>query len=261
MIINNFMDYHNLVAAKLNLDLDYKTILDEILSCEFAYVYTPPKDVVINSALENKVFYVADKEFYKNSDFIDSSNPNTLNNIVTKSIRGPNLFYLRLSRNIVGTNENYAKSKLRNIDEFDWRTDLLDKIPYTKKVIENIFTKIGIVRVFVTKDSFIPAHRDYIDIEDVYHFYNPNHYSTDFKKVLGLSLIPCTGDTPLKIYSPYEKTVIDVPGNAMLFNDSLFHGVPMTNGYRVDIRIFGELDYTQFDNKLDMNHIHYLRHS
>lgn len=246
------MNYHNILAAKLNLDIDYKKIYDEILSCEDAFIYTPPKDIVINDGLSKRVFLVADEQTYKNSDYIDT----ITSSIITRSVRGPNIFYLRLSNDVLNNNENYANSKQKNIDEYKWRVDLLDKISYTKKIIENIFTKIGIVRIFVTKDTFIPAHRDYGDASK---YYNMKYFSTEYQKVLGLSLIPSTGDVPMKIYSPIYKKVVDVPGNAMLFNDSAFHGVPITNGYRITIRIFGELDYSQFDDKFDMEHTYFLK--
>ena len=250
--VNIYMNYHNILAAKLNLDIDYKKIYDEILSCEDAFIYTPPKDIVINDGLSKRVFLVADEQTYKNSDYIDT----ITSSIITRSVRGPNIFYLRLSNDVLNNNENYANSKQKNIDEYKWRVDLLDKISYTKKIIENIFTKIGIVRIFVTKDTFIPAHRDYGDASK---YYNMKYFSTEYQKVLGLSLIPSTGDVPMKIYSPIYKKVVDVPGNAMLFNDSAFHGVPITNGYRITIRIFGELDYSQFDDKFDMEHTYFLK--
>lgn len=249
--VNIDMNYHNILAAKLNLDLDYKRIIDEILSCHDAFIPTPPKEIVIDDGLDGRVFLVADKQIYKNSDYIDATN-----NIITKNIKGPNIFYLRISNNVLDNIESYAKSKQKNIDEYTWRLDLLDKISYTKNIIENMFTKIGIVRVFVTKDTFIPAHRDYGDLSK---YYKMKYFSTEYQKVLGLSLIPSTGDVPMKIYSPLYNKVVDVPGNAMLFNDSAFHGVPVTNGYRITIRIFGELDYSQFDNNLDMDHTHFLK--
>lgn len=253
------MDYHNIIAAKLNLDLDYKKINDEILSCKDAFIYTPPKDIVLNDGLNGRVFKVADEEFYKNSDYIDTQNNSNI--IVSKNFNSPYIFYLRTINGSTDYNENYAGSKRRDINEFCWCTNLIDKIPYTISIIENIFTKIGIVRVFVTKNTFIPAHRDYVPDSEVYKFYNLGYYSTDYKKVLGLSLIPSTGNVPLKIFSPTDKKIIDVPGNALLFNDSLFHGVPVTTGYRITLRIFGEVNYSQFDNKFDMEHTYFIKHN
>jgi hypothetical protein len=40
-----------------------------------------------------------------------------------------------------------------------------------------------------------------------------------------------------------RRAVEEVPGHCFLFNDAKWHGVPMTKGPRVTLRIFGEIDY------------------
>jgi hypothetical protein len=72
---------------------------------------------------------------------------------------------------------------------------------------------------------------------------------------LGLSLIPLTGQVPLRIWSSTENAVKEVEGNAMLFRDSQPHGVPFTKDVRITIRIFGNIDFNDLSNYIDINTI------
>jgi hypothetical protein len=77
----------------------------------------------------------------------------------------------------------------------------------------------------------------------------------DITKTLGLSLVPLTGNVPLRIWSSTENAVKEVEGNAMLFRDSQPHGVPFTKDARITIRIFGDIDFNDLDDYIDLNTI------
>lgn len=59
----------------------------------------------------------------------------------------------------------------------------------------------------------------------------------------------------MKIQSFKNKTIHEVNGNAMLFNDSAWHGVGMVNGMRITIRVFGKIDYQKFLPYLDFQSV------
>lgn len=259
------MNYNNILAAKLNLDLDYERIFQEMLACKDQWVYTPSKDSQLEDGLQKRTFLVADEQIYKDSDYVVVDKNADLSTregyeksvkIVTNKFRGPDIFYLRINEKSIYEAESYRQSKRRGLEGWKWRDDLVDKIPYFIEVVEKIFTKISLIRVFVMNDTFLVTHRDYVS--DQSRFYDMDYYCTEYEKVLGLSIIPSTGNVPMKIWSRQDQKVVDVPGNAMLFNDSVFHGIPITEGYRITIRIFGELDYSQFDGKLDPEHSYFL---
>jgi hypothetical protein len=44
------------------------------------------------------------------------------------------------------------------------------------------------------------------------------------------------------IWDEAGKTVRELSGHCLLFDDAKWHGVPMTKGTRITLRIFGELD-------------------
>ena len=209
------MDYNNILAAKLNLDIDYNKITEEILACKDSWVYTPPLETQINDGLENRVYMVADEQTYKDCDHIvldTSLNYKTENsyskgiNIVTNKNRGPDIFYLTTHVDSVYEAEAYRFSKRRNLDGWKWRDDLVDKVPYFKQVAESMFKKIGLIRVFIMHDTFLVTHRDYVS--DQNRFYDFDYYSPEFDRVLGLSLIPSTGDVPMKIWSRQDLTFL-----------------------------------------------------
>jgi hypothetical protein len=97
--------------------------------------------------------------------------------------------------------------------------------------------------VFITENTFFATHRDY--------GWGKNKLSEDYDRCFGLSIIPDTGNVPMKIQSFKNKEVYDISGNAMLFNDSAWHGVPYVSGTRITIRIFGEIDYQYFMSYID----------
>ena len=50
----------------------------------------------------------------------------------------------------------------------------------------------------------------------------------------------------MKIHSFATGKIHEVSGNAMLFNDSAWHGVGIVNDTRITIRVFGKIDYQKF---------------
>jgi hypothetical protein len=39
-------------------------------------------------------------------------------------------------------------------------------------------------------------------------------------------------------------------GHCLLFDDSRWHGVPMTRGTRITLRVFGELEFERLEERL-----------
>lgn len=115
-----------------------------------------------------------------------------------------------------------------------WRPELADRIPYTIRCIESLpYRAVGLVRAFFYKNTFMPTHRDTIPDAD-------GNY--DRRKALGISLVPTTGQVGLRIWDDEKRKAVEFKGNALLFDDSKWHGVPMTTGLRITLRIFGDLE-------------------
>jgi hypothetical protein len=128
-----------------------------------------------------------------------------------------------------------------------WRDSLRSLIPYTIEKISTLpFKKIGLIRVFITENTFFPTHYDY----------DPK-YPIDITKSLGISLVPLTGGVPLKIWSGVDKQIKEVHGHAHIFRDSQPHGVPFTDQTRITIRIFGDIDYNGLEKLIDNESIIY----
>jgi hypothetical protein len=96
------------------------------------------------------------------------------------------------------------------------------------------------VRVFVYRDSFLPVHRDTIADTDALD---------DPGKLLGISLVPARGDVGTLIWDDSGR-VHDLRGQCFMFDDSRWHGVPMTQGLRITLRVFGELDHGRLNAHL-----------
>lgn len=233
---------NDLLAARLNLDCNYESVTKEILSCHKQWRYIPPYKHQIEDPL-NREFDVASDEDFQNIDYIDAHNNRQ---VVTRSGGGAYIFYLR--ENTETKSQSFADTKPLAHSTWRWRDDL--SIPYTKQFIDSLpFQTIGMIRVFIFKDTFLPVHKDYS--------VGGKTPSPDFDKCLGLSLIPTTGGVPMRIWSEKLNKVVSVPGQAMLFNDSVWHAVPKTTGYRITIRIFGDIDYNVFTENLDLNNTYY----
>lgn len=246
------MDYNQILAAKLDLQIDNNKITDEILSCHESWEYTPPKLHQLERGLAGKWFLSSSAEDYKNVDYGKPDPVLQQMEIVERELRGPYIFYLTEHIDSKTRINRYDQTKSYDVNGWRWRPSLLEKIPYTKQVIENYFEKVGLVRVFVMPDTFLVTHQDY-------NFDAPiDAVSDEFEKCLGLSLIPSDGGVPMRIWSRALQQVVEVPGNAMIFNDSVRHGVQKTKGYRITIRIFGKIDYSQFVNSIDMSHCYFI---
>jgi len=247
------MEYKNILAAKLNLPIDNDKITQEILACKDLWVHTPARDNQLDKGLKGKVFMSSTIEDYTTCDYsVEVGQDIKTRNIVNRVLPGPYIFYLTSHPSETTDSDPYRKTKTFNKTLWRWRSDLVDKIPYFKSIAEKYFTKISIVRVFVMNNTFLVTHRDHSREA------SNDYVSNEYDDCLGLSIIPSDGNVPMKIWSGKEQRVLDIPGNAMIFNDSAPHGVPKTTGYRITIRIFGEIDYNQFDKFLDTNHIHFI---
>lgn len=228
------MNVTDLLAAELNLPFDYEKIKSEMLSLRQYWKYTPPYKEHIDSALAGLVFKSESDDLYKKIDYIDTNNTHVHN-----GMQGQYIFYLRENDNNLNA-EKFIVTKSLPTNSWNWIEKYKNIMPYTIECIESLpYTQIGCIRVFVTENTFFPTHRDY-------GVGGPPVLSTEYAKTLGLSIIPDTGNVPMQIFSYKNKEVCKVPGNAMLFNDSAFHGVEYTPGIRITIRVFGEIDFQKF---------------
>lgn len=202
---------------EFNLTYDKDLVAQEILSCSESFFEIPPYDSWINLALENKIPMVESLDRYQSITFVKNRE------IVRKEIPPPKSLYLKSPKLDFKT---YSLSKIFDADSCSWNSKILDKIPYTKEIIENLpFTKIGIVRVFLTENTFLPTHDDRINI---------------LKNNLGISLVPIDSGTPLIIFDRESHKKYSVFSSSFVFDDTNLHGIPMVEGSRIDIRVFGE---------------------
>lgn len=235
---------NEILAAKLNLECDYDAITKEILGCASQWRYTPPYKYQLEHEL-NKEFDLASTEDYSNIDYTIAPEDGTQ---IRRGGGGAHIFYLRKCKST--DSQSFSITKHLPHSDWEWRDDI--DISYTKKFIDSLpFKSLGMIRVFIFSDTFLPVHKDYKTTEVLGH-------SEDYDKCLGLSIIPTTGDVPMKIWSNKLNRAVEVPGNAMLFNDSVVHGVPKTTGIRITIRVFGDIDYNYFSDKVDPAYIYYL---
>lgn len=199
------------------LEYDKNLVTEEILSCSHLFFEIPPYSHWIDSAIEKRIPMVETLELYQ------SITHERNKKIIKKEISPPRSFYLRSSNFDF---KSYAVSKFTESENCQWHPAAEIKIPYTKKLIENLpFKKISIVRVFILNDTFLPTHSD----ESIFDKHN-----------LGISLVPVHSGTPLIIYD--NDNVHRVFSSSFIFNDSYLHGIPMVNGLRIDIRVFGDLE-------------------
>ena len=134
-------------------------------------------------------------------------------------------FYIK-SSNFV--NRAYSKSKQFTLEDSVYNPEIGNRLEYTKKIIEDLpFTDIGLIRVFLTENTFLPTHND-------------GFHKEKFRN-LGISLVPVHSKAPLKYFDKENNKVESIFSSAFLFDDSNFHGIPMVDGFRIDIRIFGNL--------------------
>jgi|TARA_B110000977_G_scaffold46899_1_gene63770 hypothetical protein len=197
--------YKNLLAAAVELDIDYELMSSELLSvmsCEQSvpFSYPPTRDS---------------------------------NNEVTA-------YSLFLRQNETSVDYSYRGYKQADLDSFLWNTNL--KIPYTTQVIDSLpFNPLGTVRAVYFPDIPCVEHTDW-DNQD------------DYVNTLGLTIIPSTGNVGCEVWDKEENTYRYIPGNAMLLNDSIPHRVPACQGTRIAVRVFGNIDYSYFDDKIVKEH-------
>lgn len=235
------MNVTDVLAAGLNLPFDYNIIKNEMLALEKYWIYTPPYKAHIDSGLVGLVFMSDTKENYNKIDYISEVNDQHVN----RELRGQYIFYLRKHKDNPNNIEKFLYTKKLSVQGWDWIDEYRALIPYTIQCIESLpYKNIGCIRVFVTHNTFFPTHRDS-------GVAGPAVISKDYDTALGLSIIPDTGDVPMQIYSFDNKEVYKVHGNAMLFNDSAFHGVEFTPGTRITIRVFGDIDHQEFAKFVD----------
>lgn len=245
------MNVNEVLAAGLNLDFDYEKIKKEMLDLRPYWTYTPPYKDHIDSGLSGLVFMSESKENYEKIDYIISQGDKLPPKYIKKELQGQWIYYLREHvDNQTGTHK-FAVTKNLSTEGWRWIDQYKDIVPYTIQCIESLpYKHIGCIRVFVTENTFFPTHRDF-------GMGGPPELSKDYAKTLGLSLIPDTGDVPMSIYSYKQKQVYEVFGNAMLFNDSAFHGVKYTPGLRITIRVFGEIDFSNFQPFIDQTQVYF----
>lgn len=147
-----------------------------------------------------------------------------------------NSYSLFLRENSTMPQYSYRGAKLAELDGWEWSNKL--DIPYTISAIQKLpFKKLGTVRAVYFPDVPCIEHTDWDD-------------SSNLKNTLGLSLIPTTGETHCNVWSEKLNRYVSIPGNAMLLNDSVRHNVPKTTGLRITVRLFGEIDYSKFDDAI-----------
>jgi hypothetical protein len=155
-----------------------------------------------------------------------------------------NSYSLFLRENNTMPQYSYRGAKLAELNDWDWSKSL--DIPYTISAIEKLpFKKLGTVRAVYFPDVPCIEHTDWDD-------------SSNLKNTLGLSLIPTLGQTHCNVWSEKLSKYVSIPGHAMLLNDSNRHNVPKTTGLRITVRLFGEIDYTKFDDAIVREHYYTL---
>lgn len=190
----------------------------EILSCAESFFEIPPYESWINLAIENKIPMVESLDRYQSITCVNNQT------IIRKQISPPRSLYLR-SPDLNFT--SYSQTKTCRPEKSIWNDKILSKIPYTKKVIECLpFNTIGMVRVFLTENTFLPTHHDITRI-----FYHKN---------LGISLVPIDSGSPMIIFDRDTHKPCPVFSSSFIFDDHDLHGIPMVEGIRIDVRIFGD---------------------
>jgi len=219
------------IGAALGCEFDYPRMANEILSCREHFAHTPPHQRLVDRALAGDIPFMSEsEERYRATDTLAGGA------IRTNRLRGASMFYLRNSCDgDVRRDPRFFVTKVLNHESWYWRPDLEARIAYTIGCIESLpYRTLGLVRVFVYENTFMPTHRD-TEPERGY----------DRSRAVGLSVIPATGGVGMLIWDDAARRVRELEGHCLLFDDSRWHGVPMTRGTRITLRIFGDLDHAQ----------------
>ena len=228
------MDIKNILAASLDLDFDYNKIKEEILTTKQFWNHSPPYDFNVQAAKQGQIFASESLDLYDRVDYQTKQH-----RYISKDLRGQYIFYMRYHEDNKKNVNRFDITKKLDVQKWRWREEIIEKTPYIKSCIESLpYEHIGCIRVFITENTFFATHRDYGWGED--------RLSKDYDSCFGLSIIPNTGGVPMKIHSFATGKIHEVSGNAMLFNDSAWHGVGIVNDTRITIRVFGKIDYQKF---------------
>lgn len=202
------MDYKNLIAAAVNLDIDYNIMTEELLGAMKDNTCVP---FSYPMSRENKTEVTAYSLFLRKSN----------------------------------EHKDYSYRGAKNAGYNTWRWNTNLAIPYTKSVIEAMpFNPLATVRIVYFPTVPCVEHTDWDD-------------SNDTNRTLGLSIIPDTADTHCNVWNQKSNEYVSIPGNAMLLNDSIKHCVPQGTRTRITMRVFGEIDYSWFDDKIIVEHCYY----
>jgi hypothetical protein len=216
------------IAGALDYRFDYPRMAEEIRRCREHFVYSPPHRGHVEAGLSGRIpFMSAGADDYRRVDSYDERG------IEQGTLRGASTFYLRNSaeRDAAKGPAPYAITKTLGHEGWFWRPELEDAIPYTIECIESLpYARLGIVRAIVCEDTFMPTHRD-------------ADAALGKDRTVGISLIPATGHVGMRIWNKAAGRVEEVRGNCLIFDDACWHGVPMTRGVRITIRVFGEPDF------------------
>lgn len=242
------INFESLLAANLNFNFDYDKIGQELMSCRPYWSKTPIWQSWIDMAETGKFFKVESDDYY-NRITRSYKTPDGKIMVDKREFEGFYNLYLRSPEEETKFNDrSFNRTKYLNHLDWRWRDSLKNKISYTIECIESLpYKSIGLIRVFITENTFFPTHFDY----DYNLDSNNDTGKDDISKTLGISLIPLTGGCPLRIWSSSENQVKEVYGNAMLFRDSQPHGVPFTKDTRITIRIFGDIDFNDLNKYID----------
>ena len=223
------------IAATLDYPFDYGRMAAEIEACREFLVYTPPYTGQVEGGLSGRIPFMSESaDNYRRIDVFEGG-------AAPRSLRGASIFYLRNSNEgDVVRRSPYGFSKGLSHRSWYWRPELRERIGYTIECIESLpYRSLGLVRAFVCEDTFMPTHRD-----------TAPDWGCDKSQSIGLSLIPATGGVPMLIWDDAAAQVRELHGHCLLFDDSKWHGVPMTRGARITLRVFGELELERLEARL-----------
>jgi hypothetical protein len=205
-----------MIFKDIKIDYDRRLVVKEILTCRNLFVDIPPYRHWLDLAKQKKIFMVESEDRYNNITFLQDGK--TIKNIIDP----PKSFYIKSSDK---TYQPYSKLKNYDIDNSFWNLEIGDRLEYTKKLIDALpFEKIGLVRVFILENTFLPTHQDKVD--------------SGIDNSVGLSLVPVHSQSPIMAYNPKSMEIESTLSSAFIFDDSYLHGIPMVNGVRIDIRVF-----------------------
>ncbi len=233
----------DVLATSLDYSFDYARMASEIRGAADFFIDTPPYQWQVTKGLAGEIpFRSASREDYLRIDSYGDCG------VERRKLRSAKVFYLRNSTvNDVLRDPRFSVNKNLPHESWLWRPELSERIAYTIAAVESLpYRHIGLVRAFVCQDTFMPTHRD--TLPDAGGRY-------DVERALGISLIPSTGNVGMLIWDQARNRVHELAGHCLMFDDSKWHGVPMTRGTRITLRIFGELDF----ERVQQHFVHVLR--